>query len=270
MDPAASQNPSRQTAFAKLKHVKSWMGSPFRRSLEGKPWWKKILVLTVWFRKLFYRLQYPGHIGICGTAGAGHALMIIRSGQQMVYGKELVLKKDWVSGSAISSHFKLAVICAEDQNFLDHNGFDLGAIKKALDHNKRSRRKRGASTISQQTAKNVFLWPGRSWVRKGLEVWFTGLIELLWSKKRIMTVYLNIVELGPGVYGAEAAAQQYFKKPANKLGPSEAALLAAVLPSPLRYSVKKPGPFVQRRQQWVMRQMRMFGGISYLNTQPNW
>lgn len=197
-------------------------------------------------------------------------LMLIRAGQGVRADKENLWKKTWVPGSAISNHLKLAVICAEDQNFLKHRGFDLGAIQKAMEHNKRSRRKRGASTISQQTAKNVFLWPGRSWVRKGLEVWFTALIELCWSKKRIMTVYLNIVELGPGIYGAEAAGKSFFRKPAARLSPSDAALLAAVLPSPIRYSARKPGPFVRERQAWVQRQMRLFGGVAYLDTKPTW
>ncbi len=270
MDQAAAQNASRPNLFVRLNKVKSWIGSSVKKQLAGKPIWKKALVLLFWSVGFFIVASILTTLVFAVIPVPITPLMIIRSGQQLVNGKELILEKDWVSGSAISSHFKLAVICAEDQNFLDHNGFDLGAIKKALDHNKRSRRKRGASTISQQTAKNVFLWPGRSWVRKGMEVWFTGLIEIFWSKRRIMTVYLNIVELGPGVYGAEAAAKQYFKKTAKKLSPPEAALLAAVLPSPLRYSVKKPGPFVQRRQQWVMRQMRMFGGITYLDAQPNW
>ena len=138
-------------------------------------------------------------------------LMFIRSTQQMSDPKrDFRWKHDWVSAREISPHLRLAVICAEDQNFYAHWGFDLEAIGKAVEHNKKSRRKRGASTISQQTAKNVFLWPGRSWVRKELEVWFTGLIELFWSKKRILHVYLNSIELGDGIYGAEAASQHFF------------------------------------------------------------
>lgn len=137
--------------------------------------------------------------------------MFIRSTQQMSDPKrDFRWKHDWVSAREISPHLRLAVICAEDQNFYAHWGFDLEAIGKAVEHNKKSRRKRGASTISQQTAKNVFLWPGRSWVRKELEVWFTGLIELFWSKKRILHVYLNSIELGDGIYGAEAASQHFF------------------------------------------------------------
>lgn len=197
-------------------------------------------------------------------------LMVIRSCQYWKADKPTAWRKKWVSERGLSPHLKLAVICAEDQNFLHHRGFDYGAIEKALEHNKRSRRKRGASTISMQTAKNVFLWPERSWLRKGLEVWFTFLIETCWSKRRIMTVYLNIAEWGPGIYGAEAASQYYFKKPASRLTPSEAALLAAVLPSPLRYSVRNPGPFVQNRRDWVLRQMQLHGGAKRLEENPNW
>ena len=244
--------------------------SVLRRSLKGKPWWKKGFILIGWLAAAFVALSFA-LVGLFAILPVPLTpLMLIRNGQQLARGQDLVLRKDWEPGSRISNNLKLAVICAEDQNFLEHSGFDLGAIRKALKHNQRSKRKRGASTISQQTAKNVFLWPGRSWVRKGLEVWFTALIELCWSKKRIMTVYLNVVELGPGIYGAEAAARRYFRKPASKLTQAEAALLAAALPSPLRYSVKRPGPWMRQRQQWVMRQMRLFGGVSYLDTKPKW
>jgi monofunctional biosynthetic peptidoglycan transglycosylase len=151
---------------------------------------------------------------------------------------------------------------------LEHEGFDFEAIEKAYKHNKTHKRKRGASTISQQTAKNVFLWPARSWMRKGLEVYFTFLIEVLWSKERIMTVYLNIIEFGDGIYGAEAAAQHYYGVSAQKLNRDQAAMLAAVLPAPLRYSVKNPQNNVRERQRWILSQMRMWGGrIDY--DEPN-
>lgn len=182
-------------------------------------------------------------------------LMLQRCVEQFMSDKPIKLKKDWVSFEELPNHLQLAVVCAEDQNFINHMGFDLEAIEKAVKHNKRHKRTRGASTISQQTAKNVFLLPSRNWLRKGLEVYFTGLIELFWSKERIMTVYLNIVELGDGVYGAEAASNIFFNKPARKLSPPQSALLASVLPNPLKYKVKNPGPYVQRRQQWVLRQM---------------
>lgn len=182
-------------------------------------------------------------------------LMIQRCVEQFMDDKPIKLKKDWVSFEELPNHLQLAVVCAEDQNFIDHMGFDLEAIEKAVKHNKKHKRTRGASTISQQTAKNVFLFPSRSWVRKGFEVYFTFLIELFWSKERIMTVYLNIIEMGDGIYGAEAASNIFFKKSASKLNHSQSALLAAILPNPLRYKAKNPGPYVQRRQQWVLRQM---------------
>jgi len=186
-------------------------------------------------------------------------LMVIRSVEQWQDDRPVVLKKTWKPLKKIAPHLHLAVVCAEDQNFLNHRGFDFGAIEKAMEHNKKSKRKRGASTISQQTAKNLFLWPGRSWLRKGLEVYFTVLIEFIWPKERIMEVYLNIIEFGDGVYGAEAAAQFNFNQPAEKINRSQAALLAAVLPNPRQYSAKNPGPYVRTRQTWILGQMTMWG-----------
>jgi len=172
-------------------------------------------------------------------------------------------------GEALGSNLGLAVIAAEDQRFGQHHGFDLEAIEKAIEHNEKGGKVRGASTISQQTAKNVFLWPARSWVRKGLEVWFTLLIELVWGKERILEVYQNIAEFGPGIYGAEAAAQQFFGKSAQKLSRSEAALLAAVLPSPRRYSAARPSAYVQRRQRWILRQMNNLDSVeAVLHPEP--
>lgn len=158
----------------------------------------------------------------------------------------------------ISENLQLAVVCAEDQNFPTHTGFDFEAIEKALEHNKKGKRMRGASTISQQCAKNLFLWPQRSWLRKGLEAYFTVLIELIWSKERILEVYLNIIELGDGIYGAEAASQEFFKIPAEKLNRPQAALLAAVLPNPLEYSVARPSAYVRSRQGWILVQMKLW------------
>jgi monofunctional biosynthetic peptidoglycan transglycosylase len=196
-------------------------------------------------------------------------LMIQRCFEQASDDKRpLRLYKDWVSFENLSPHLQLAVVCSEDQEFLEHSGLDYRAIQKAYRYNKTHTRKRGASTISQQTAKNVFLWPSRSWLRKGLEVYFTFLIEMLWSKQRIMTVYLNVIEFGDGIYGAEAASRHFFGKHARDLTRQEAALLAAVLPSPLRYSASRPSGFVRQRQQWIVRQMRRWGrGIDYDN--PN-
>lgn len=161
----------------------------------------------------------------------------------------------WVPMAQIAPVAGQAVIAAEDQKFPLHDGFDREAIQKAIAHNQRSKRRRGASTISQQTAKNLFLWSGGGYFRKGIEAGYTVLLEQLWGKERILEVYLNIAEFGPGLYGVEAAAQHYFGKPAAKLSAGEAARLAAVLPSPRRWSVAKPGPYVQRRVQWVLGQM---------------
>lgn len=161
----------------------------------------------------------------------------------------------WVPATQIAEHARRAVVAAEDQKFREHQGFDLEAIQKALEHNQRSKKVRGGSTISQQTAKNLFLWPGGGYFRKGIEATFTVLLEYLWGKDRILEVYLNIAEFGPGIYGVEAAARNFFGKNAAQLTPAEAARLAAVLPSPRRWSAKKPGPYVQKRQNWILGQM---------------
>jgi monofunctional biosynthetic peptidoglycan transglycosylase len=169
-------------------------------------------------------------------------------------------KRTHVSLNEISVHGKLAVIASEDQLFPDHNGFDIKSIKKALAYNKRKPgRVRGASTISQQVAKNVFLWQGRSWIRKGLEVYFTFMIELIWGKKRILEVYLNEAEMGKGVFGIEAASQQYFKHTAKKLTKAEAAMIASSLPNPVRFTVKPVSRYVSKKYPWVMRQMNNLG-----------
>lgn len=171
---------------------------------------------------------------------------------------------DWRDLEEMSPYVPLALIASEDQNFAEHFGFDLKAIEKARKNNARGRKVRGGSTISQQTAKNLFLWSGRSWVRKGIEAWYTLLIEAMWPKHRIIEVYANIAEFGDGVYGAQAAARSFFGKDASRLTAAEAARLAAVLPSPRRYSVTRPGPYVQRRTQAILRQMRYIGGAEYL------
>jgi monofunctional biosynthetic peptidoglycan transglycosylase len=167
---------------------------------------------------------------------------------------------DWVSLDEIAPCMGAAVIASEDQNFAEHFGFDWKAIEKAIAHNERSKRKRGASTVSQQTAKNVFLWDGRTWIRKGFEVYYTLLIETLWSKKRILEVYLNSVEFGDGIFGVEAAARTFFGKSAAKLRPSEAAVLAAVLPNPHKFKASAPSPYIRSRQAWILNQMRQLGG----------
>ena len=187
---------------------------------------------------------------------------------------------DWRDMDAMSANLPLALVAAEDQNFASHSGFDFVAIEKAQKHNEKMveraekrgkpvRRLRGASTISQQTAKNLFLWQGRGptrWLRKGLEVWYTALIELLWPKTRILEMYANVAEFGDGIYGGQAAARSFFRKDAARLSSAEAARLAAVLPSPKRYSAARPGPYVQRRARSIERQMRAIGGVGYLRT----
>jgi len=166
------------------------------------------------------------------------------------------LKRDYVSRKNISPQARLAVIAAEDQLFADHHGFDWKSIKKAMAYNKRKPgRVHGASTISQQVAKNIFLWQGKSWVRKGLEVYFTFMIELIWGKKRIMEMYLNVVEMGDGIFGIEAASQAYFNKPAKDLSKQEASLIAAILPAPKRYKIKPPSAFMLSRAAAIQRQM---------------
>lgn len=170
----------------------------------------------------------------------------------------------WRDLDRIASSLPVSVIAAEDQNFARHRGFDLDAIEKARAHNARGGRMRGASTISQQTAKNLFLWSGRSWVRKGLEAYYTLLIETMWPKTRILEVYVNVAEFGDGIYGAQAAAKRHFGKDAARLSAGESARLAAVLPSPRRYSASRPGPYVQRRAQWIQRNARQIGGESHL------
>lgn len=171
------------------------------------------------------------------------------------------LKRDYVDYEEMSYNIKLAVVSSEDQVFPDHGGFDWKSIEKAMKYNKKKpNRIRGASTISQQVAKNVFLWQGRDWIRKGLEVYFTKMIEWVWGKQRILEMYLNVIEMGQGIFGVEAAAQNYFKKPAKNLSRREAALIAACLPNPKKYSVKPPSPYVTVKAGWIQRQMSNLEG----------
>lgn len=183
-------------------------------------------------------------------------LMGIRLIEQIGDKKKPKLLHTWVGYDDISDNMKLAVVASEDQLFFEHNGFDKKQIQKAIEENKTRKRARGASTISQQTAKNVFLWPQSSWLRKGLETYFTVLIELFWSKDRILHVYLNSIETGDGIYGAEAVARHHFNTSANKLTSSQSALVAATLPNPLRFSSKKPSAYMYKRQASILRQMR--------------
>ena len=178
------------------------------------------------------------------------------------------LHYQWRDWSRVSPNLPIALVAAEDQKFPFHNGFDFEAIDKARVHNERSRHVRGASTISQQVAKNLFCWSGRSYLRKAVEAWYTVLIELFWPKQRILEVYANIAEFGDGVYGAEAAAQSFFGKPASALSLAESARLAAVLPNPKKYSAKNPSGYVAARARWIQRQVGHLGGNAYLSSAP--
>ncbi len=190
-------------------------------------------------------------------------LMLIRCTEQIASGDELAMKKDWVSIKEISPNLQTAVVASEDIHFLTHFGFDFEAIQKANKLNKRGSKLRGASTISQQTAKNVFLWPGRSWVRKGFEAYFTLLIETFWSKERIMEVYLNVIEMGDGIYGAEAASQKYFGISSENLSKGQAALIAAVLPNPRRWHPDTPSSYLQRKKNNIMGVMRKIKRVDF-------
>ncbi|UTA79034.1 monofunctional biosynthetic peptidoglycan transglycosylase [Halomonas sp. XH26] len=194
----------------------------------------------------------------------GSMVMVERKIQSWVNSEPIDIQRQWRSWDNLSSNAKLAVIAAEDQRFPQHRGFDLVELKRALKASLDGERLRGASTLSQQTAKNVFLWSGRSWARKGLEVWFTLLIEMLWSKQRILEVYLNVAEWDTGVFGLEAAAGHYFGASGSALTERQASLLAAILPSPRTRSASRPDAQVERRSQWILQQMRNLGGVRYL------
>ena len=191
-------------------------------------------------------------------------LMFIRCYQQVKEGKDLKLSHHWVPLNEISPSLPVAVMASEDAKFLSHHGFDFKAIEHAAKRNKKhpEKRKLGASTICQQTAKNVFLWPGRSWVRKGFEVYFTTLIELMWSKQRIMEVYLNSIEMGDGIYGAEAVAEEHFNTKALDLSKSQCALIAATLPNPRKFSSKHPSGYMLKRQSRILREMKYVEKLS--------
>ena len=185
-------------------------------------------------------------------------LMFIRCYQQLKEGRELRLRHHWVSIDRMSADMPTAVIASEDANFLSHHGFDFKAIEHAAKRNMKhpEKRKLGASTITQQTAKNVFLWPGRSWVRKGFEVYFTSLIELMWSKERIMEVYLNSIETGEGIYGVEAVSRDNWGLSAEQLSKAQCALIAATLPNPRKFSSKHPSAYMLKRQKRIMQEMK--------------
>ncbi|MBR4782324.1 MAG: monofunctional biosynthetic peptidoglycan transglycosylase [Bacteroidaceae bacterium] len=183
-------------------------------------------------------------------------LMVIRCAQQSHRGEATRMYHRWVPLDSISPHLSTAVMASEDQRFLEHHGFDTEAIRQAAREYMDGKRRRGGSTISQQTAKNVFLWPNSTWIRKGFETYFTFLIELLWSKERIMEVYLNTIEMGDGIYGAEAVAEHHFHTTAYKLSRSQCALIAASLPNPLKYNSAEPSSYLQKRKSKILRQMK--------------
>ena len=207
--------------------------------------WKKI-------KKLFFILILANILFIVWGKFFNPPITLTQIGGLLEYGK---LKRDYISYDEMGTHVKKAVIASEDQAFFSHNGFDYKAIEKAMKHNEQGKKLRGGSTISQQTAKNVFLWQGRSWIRKGLEAVYTFIIELVWSKDIILERYLNSIEMGRGVFGVEAASEYYFNKNAKNLTKSEAAWIAAILPNPKKYDPKNPSAYLKRKHSWIMRQM---------------
>ena len=190
-------------------------------------------------------------------------LMIVRALENKFDGKDMICSHDWEPLENISVHLQKAVIASEDDTFLTHNGFDFDAIQKAMKNNEKGKKLKGGSTISQQTAKNVFLWQGRSYVRKGLEAYFTVLIELIWGKERIMEVYLNSIEMGDGVYGAEAASQYWYRKSASDLSKYEAAGIAAILPNPRKFKATNSSLYTNRRKDRIVKYMRYVGKLEY-------
>ncbi|MCC6582424.1 MAG: monofunctional biosynthetic peptidoglycan transglycosylase [Chitinophagales bacterium] len=230
--------------------------------------WKKIWKWTKRLTAAFFILSILSTILFRFIPVPVTPLMLIRCTEQVFSGEAPKLKKDWVPLKEMSSNLVLAVISSEDQKFSEHFGFDFEAIEKVAKQNvklqKRGKPIKGGSTISQQCAKNVFLFPQRSYIRKAFEVYFTFLIEIFWSKKRIMEVYLNVIEMGDGIYGAQAASKIYFKKDAKNLTAAEAATIAAVLPNPRKWNAGKPTGFINRRKSWILRQMGHLRGTVQL------
>ena len=217
---------------------------------------RKIQKLLRWVVILFFGSSILGVVIYKWCPVYVTPLMLIRCAQQVGHGQQIRLKHHWVPLDSMSIYLPVAVMASEDQRYLDHNGFDFIEINKTLEERRSGKRFRGGSTISQQTAKNVFLWPQQSWLRKGLEAYFTVLIEFVWGKERIMEVYLNSIEMGDGIYGAEAVANQHFGYSARLLTRPNCALIAATLPNPLKYSSKQPSSYMLKRQTAIMGQMR--------------
>ena len=218
---------------------------------------KIVLAIVKWALAIFFSSTILAVVAYRFIPVYVKPLMVISSFQQAASGESIIWHHHWVSLDNISPHLPVAVMASEDQRFLLHHGFDFDAIQKAAKRNRRGgKRKLGASTISQQTAKNVFLWPGRSWTRKGFEVYFTALIELMWSKQRIMEVYLNSIEMGNGIYGADAVAEYHFSKTAKDLSRAECALVAATLPNPRKMDSAHPTPYLRKRRSAIEHEMR--------------
>lgn len=235
---------------------------------KARPQIKKLQKACLWFAGGFFVMTFLWVFLLKWLPVYTTPLVFIRTIEYALDGKWVSIQKDWVPLEEISPHLQKSVIASEDPKFLTHYGFDFEAILRAIDANKKRKIKMGASTISQQTAKNVFLYPSRTYLRKGLEAYFTVLIELLWDKQRILEVYLNVIELGPGVYGAEAAALHYWNKPAMKLTMGEAQLFAAVLPNPRKWNPKRPTNFVLKRRNFIRRNLVLMGR-SYFNPLTN-
>ena len=218
---------------------------------------RKFWIILLWVVGLFFGSSILAVVALKWVPVYYTPLMFTRLWDQKSEGKTAKMSHQWVPLEEISENLPLAVIASEDQRFMEHSGFDFEAINQAIEEAKAGKRQRGASTISQQTAKNVFLWQGHSWIRKGLEAYFTVLIELIWGKERIMEVYLNSIEMGDGIYGAQAVAEEHFGKKPAKLTRAEAATIAATLPNPLKRDSAHPSPYVIKRRKQILRQMSL-------------
>ena len=230
-----------------------------KKPSKGNRLWRGVRKTIKWFFICFFVSSFLAVLTYKWVPVKFTPLMFIRNVQQKMDGRTTRTEHQWVPLEEMSPNLPLAVWASEDQNFFKHFGFDFEAIQMAYDEAKEGKRQRGASTISQQTAKNVFLWPQSSWVRKGFEAYFTLLIELLWSKDRIMEVYLNSIEMGDGIYGAEAVAKAHFGTSAKNLTREQCALIAATLPNPIKYNSARPSPYVYKRQRAILRQMKNLG-----------
>ena len=228
------------------------------KSEKLKKFFSKLKKTILWIVVAFFASTILSVLALRWLPVYATPLMFIRWAQQVKAGEETKWYHHWVPLDEISPSLSLAVIASEDANFLKHNGFDFKAIEQAAMRNMKhpEKRKMGASTISQQTAKNVFLWPGRSWTRKGLEVYFTALIEVMWGKERIMEVYLNSIEMGDGIYGADAVAEQHFNTTAKELTKAQCALIAATLPNPRRFNSANPSNYMKKRQKRILHEMK--------------